>query len=88
MYNVKAISIVNEALALLGQLLILINILLIEMFDVINFPGKMRLALFSIVLLVCSVYVAQAYEDTTLEDDDFAEFEQFDADDDVAFTGK
>ncbi|CAH4030154.1 PAT complex subunit CCDC47 [Pieris brassicae] len=42
----------------------------------------MRLALFSIVLLVCSVYVTQGFEDATLEDDDFAEFEQFDADDD------
>lgn len=52
------------------------------------FPGKMHIALFSIVFLVCNVYVGQAYEDATLEDDDFAEFEQFDADDDdVAITG-
>ncbi|XP_038222531.1 coiled-coil domain-containing protein 47 [Zerene cesonia] len=43
----------------------------------------MRLALFSIVLLVGGLCLTQAYEDTTLEDDDFAEFEQFDADDDT-----
>ncbi|KPJ15590.1 Coiled-coil domain-containing protein 47 [Papilio machaon] len=42
----------------------------------------MRLVLLSIALLLCSVYV-KAFEDPTLEDDDFAEFEQFDADDDA-----
>ncbi|KPJ02352.1 PREDICTED: coiled-coil domain-containing protein 47 [Papilio xuthus] len=42
----------------------------------------MRLVLLPIALLLCSVYVS-AFEDTTLEDDDFAEFEQFDADDDA-----
>ncbi|CAH2043340.1 unnamed protein product, partial [Iphiclides podalirius] len=45
--------------------------------------NKMRQLLFPIVLLICSTYVAKAYEDTTLEDDDFAEFEQFDSDDDA-----
>lgn len=48
----------------------------------------MRLALYSIALLVCSVCVSHAFEDTTLEDDDFAEFEQFDADDDGVVSGK
>lgn len=43
----------------------------------------MRIILFSITLLLCSVYVSRAYEDTNLEDDDFAEFEQFEADDDA-----
>ncbi|KAG6465704.1 coiled-coil domain-containing protein 47 isoform X2 [Manduca sexta] len=43
----------------------------------------MRLLLISLALLVCSTHVVRAFEDTTLEDDDFAEFEQFDAEDDV-----
>ncbi|XP_013200867.2 PAT complex subunit CCDC47 [Amyelois transitella] len=38
----------------------------------------MRFQLFTLVLLLCSALVTQAYEDSTLEDDDFAEFEQFD----------
>ncbi|XP_013141015.1 PREDICTED: coiled-coil domain-containing protein 47 [Papilio polytes] len=42
----------------------------------------MRLVLLPIVLLACSV-VVRGFEDTTLEDDDFAEFEQFDVDDDA-----
>ncbi|CAH0720438.1 unnamed protein product, partial [Brenthis ino] len=41
----------------------------------------MRILIFSIAFLLCSVYVTQAFEDTTLEDDDFAEFEQFEAED-------
>ncbi|KAL0821578.1 hypothetical protein ABMA28_005030 [Loxostege sticticalis] len=42
----------------------------------------MRVVAFSIALLLCSALVAQAYEDNTLEDDDFAEFEQFEAEED------
>ncbi|CAG5033408.1 unnamed protein product [Parnassius apollo] len=42
----------------------------------------MRLVL-PIVLILCSAHFTHAYEDTTLEDDDFAEFEQFDVDDDT-----
>ncbi|KAL0871004.1 hypothetical protein ABMA27_004820 [Loxostege sticticalis] len=42
----------------------------------------MRVVGFSIALLLCSALVAQAYEDNTLEDDDFAEFEQFEAEED------
>lgn len=48
----------------------------------------MRIILFSITLLLCSVYVSRAYEDTNLEDDDFAEFEQFEADDDAPGDGE
>lgn len=47
----------------------------------------MRLVLLPIVLLACSV-VVRGFEDTTLEDDDFAEFEQFDVDDDATVAGK
>lgn len=47
----------------------------------------MRMLIFSIALLLCSVYVTQAFEDTTLEDDDFAEFEQFEADEDTSDGG-
>ncbi|XP_047535635.1 PAT complex subunit CCDC47 isoform X2 [Vanessa atalanta] len=43
----------------------------------------MRIVILSIALLLCSVCVSQAYEDTSLEDDDFAEFEQFEADEDT-----
>ncbi|KAJ0174772.1 hypothetical protein K1T71_009880 [Dendrolimus kikuchii] len=43
----------------------------------------MRLVLFSIVLLLGSAVVVQGFEDQNLEDDDFAEFEQFDAEDDA-----
>ncbi|KAM3965639.1 PAT complex subunit CCDC47 [Aphomia sociella] len=46
----------------------------------------MRLVLYSIALLLCGVITAKAYEDTTLEDDDFAEFEQFDSEDDGVVT--
>ncbi|KAI8439237.1 hypothetical protein MSG28_013078 [Choristoneura fumiferana] len=42
----------------------------------------MRVVLF-VALLCFGVLAAQAYEDSNLEDDDFAEFEQFDADDDL-----
>lgn len=42
----------------------------------------MRMIIFSIAFLLCSVYMTRAFEDTTLEDDDFAEFEQFEADED------
>ncbi|CAH0589191.1 unnamed protein product [Chrysodeixis includens] len=42
----------------------------------------MRWVLLSIVVLLCSTFVAQAFEDQALEDDDFAEFEQFDAEED------
>ncbi|XP_041982241.1 PAT complex subunit CCDC47 [Aricia agestis] len=41
----------------------------------------MRVLFFSLALLLCSAYVCRAYEDGNLEDDDFAEFEQFEADD-------
>ncbi|CAB3246912.1 unnamed protein product [Arctia plantaginis] len=41
----------------------------------------MRVVLLSVVLLLCGTLVAQAYEDQNLEDDDFAEFEQFEVDD-------
>lgn len=44
----------------------------------------MRIIIFSIAFLLCSVYMTQAFEDTTLEDDDFAEFEQFEADEDTS----
>ncbi|XP_050665775.1 PAT complex subunit CCDC47 isoform X2 [Leptidea sinapis] len=47
----------------------------------------MRLALLPVVLLICGICLTQGYEDTTLEDDDFAEFEQFDADDDAIVDG-
>ncbi|XP_068617688.1 PAT complex subunit CCDC47 [Battus philenor] len=46
----------------------------------------MQLLLLSVALLLSSAYVTRGYEDTTLEDDDFAEFEQFDSDDDVTVT--
>ncbi|XP_072944727.1 PAT complex subunit CCDC47 [Epargyreus clarus] len=44
----------------------------------------MRFILSSIALalLLCSVCLTRGFEDTTLEDDDFAEFEQFDTDED------
>ncbi|XP_075980405.1 PAT complex subunit CCDC47 [Anticarsia gemmatalis] len=42
----------------------------------------MRVLLLSVVVLLCGSMVAHAYEDSTLEDDDFAEFEQFEVDDD------
>lgn len=47
----------------------------------------MRVLLLPIVLLLCGAALIQAYEDNTLEDDDFAEFEQFDADDEVPAAG-
>lgn len=47
----------------------------------------MRVVAFSIALLLCSALVAQAYEDNTLEDDDFAEFEQFEAEEDEPVNG-
>lgn len=43
---------------------------------------------FSIVLLLCSTFVVQGFEDQNLEDDDFAEFEQFDAEDEVPLNGR
>ncbi|KOB69275.1 Coiled-coil domain-containing protein 47, partial [Operophtera brumata] len=46
--------------------------------------GTMRILILPIVLLLCSAALIQALEDNTLEDDDFAEFEQFDADDEAA----
>ncbi|KAJ8714921.1 hypothetical protein PYW08_004902 [Mythimna loreyi] len=42
----------------------------------------MRWVLLSILVLLCSTFVTQAFEDQALEDDDFAEFEQFEAEDD------
>ncbi|XP_059057685.1 PAT complex subunit CCDC47 [Achroia grisella] len=42
----------------------------------------MRLVLLPVALLLCGAYTIKAYEDSTLEDDDFAEFEQFDPDED------
>lgn len=42
----------------------------------------MRVVLF-VALLCFGVLAVKAYEDSNLEDDDFAEFEQFDADDDL-----
>ncbi|KAF9424599.1 hypothetical protein HW555_000410 [Spodoptera exigua] len=42
----------------------------------------MRWVLLSIFVLLCSTFVAHAFEDQALEDDDFAEFEQFEAEDD------
>lgn len=48
----------------------------------ICFRVKMRVVLF-VALLCFGVLAVQAYEDSNLEDDDFAEFEQFDADDDL-----
>lgn len=47
----------------------------------------MRVALLSVVLLLCGTVAVQAYEDQTLEDDDFAEFEQFEVDDDEPVAG-
>lgn len=47
----------------------------------------MRLLIIPVALLICGVALTQAYEDNVLEDDDFAEFEQFDADDVVAAAG-
>nr|XP_034834701.1 coiled-coil domain-containing protein 47 isoform X1 [Maniola hyperantus] len=44
----------------------------------------MRIIILSLTLLLCSVYITHAYEDQTLEDDDFAEFEQFEVDDEEA----
>ncbi|XP_023937570.2 PAT complex subunit CCDC47 [Bicyclus anynana] len=44
----------------------------------------MRIIILSLTLLLCGVYVTRAYEDQTLEDDDFAEFEQFEADEETA----
>ncbi|PZC73511.1 hypothetical protein B5X24_HaOG209443 [Helicoverpa armigera] len=46
----------------------------------------MRWVLLSIVVLLCSSYVVQAFEDQALEDDDFAEFEQFESEDDELAT--
>ncbi|KAL4710866.1 hypothetical protein ACJJTC_002496 [Scirpophaga incertulas] len=43
----------------------------------------MRVVWISLFFVSCSIFVVRAFEDNTLEDDDFAEFEQFDADDDV-----
>lgn len=48
----------------------------------------MRWVPLSIALLLCSALVVQAYEDNTLEDDDFAEFEQFESDDDEPMNGE
>ncbi|KAG7312389.1 hypothetical protein JYU34_001882 [Plutella xylostella] len=45
---------------------------------------KISSVLVPVVLVLCGVLVTQAYEDVALEDDDFAEFEQFDAEDDNA----
>lgn len=47
-----------------------------------KYGAIMRPVLF-VALLCCGVLAARAYEDSNLEDDDFAEFEQFDADDDL-----
>ncbi|XP_028161456.1 PAT complex subunit CCDC47 [Ostrinia nubilalis] len=41
----------------------------------------MRVVVFSVALLLCSALVVQAFQENNLEDDDFAEFEQFEADD-------
>lgn len=41
-----------------------------------------RTVLLPVTVLLCSAFVTNAYEDVVLEDDDFAEFEQFDAEDD------
>lgn len=46
----------------------------------------MRMVLLSVVLLLGTTLVAHAYEDQALEDDDFAEFEQFEADDEDPVT--
>lgn len=43
--------------------------------------SSMRRLYLSLALLLCAG-LARGYEDQMLEDDDFAEFEQFDADDD------
>ncbi|OWR49286.1 hypothetical protein KGM_204702 [Danaus plexippus plexippus] len=34
-----------------------------------------------LALLLCSVTISHGFEDTNLEDDDFAEFEQFESND-------
>jgi hypothetical protein len=47
----------------------------------------MRVVPISIVLFLCGAIFVQAYEDNTLEDDDFAEFEQFDVDDEEPASG-
>lgn len=47
----------------------------------------MRFSAFILFLLISSTSLSFAYEDQTLEDDDFAEFEQFEVEDDVS-TGK
>lgn len=43
----------------------------------------MRVLLVSIALLLCLLHNVRAFEENTMEDDDFAEFEQFDTDDDT-----
>lgn len=43
---------------------------------------KISSVLLPVTVLLCSAFLTQAYEDIVLEDDDFAEFEQFDADED------
>lgn len=47
----------------------------------------MQLVLFTIALFLCSVLSVRGYEDSTLGDDDFAEFEQFDSEDDTPVDG-
>ena len=44
----------------------------------------MRLVVLPLAVLLCSACLARGFEDQMLEDDDFAEFEQFDADDEPA----
>ncbi|CAH2233451.1 jg7890, partial [Pararge aegeria aegeria] len=51
------------------------------------FNRNMRIIILSLTLLFCSVHITHAYEDQTPEDDDFAEFEQFEVDDEVTDGG-
>lgn len=50
---------------------------------------KLKSVWLCIALLSCSLLVVRGYEDIqTLEDDDFAEFEQFEAEDETPVTSK
>lgn len=42
---------------------------------------------FLLIGFLCGIQFVYGFEDTTLEDDDFAEFEQFDAEDDTPVNG-
>lgn len=76
----------NPFIFLVSQSLVLILRYYLSLIIVSCCSYKMRLVL-SIALVLCSVIAVLGYEDSTLEDDDFAEFEQFDAEDDTPVDG-